>query len=46
MGGNFQAYAHYLKTIFEASFGKPEELIFRPLEDAIIEIHKGNGTAV
>jgi len=43
LSDNFQTHLHYLKTIFQASFGDPEELTFRLLEDAIIEIQNGNG---
>jgi len=46
LSDNFQTHIHYLKTIFEASFGDPGELTFRLLEDAIIEIQNGNSTAV
>lgn len=43
MSDTFQTHITYLKTIFEASFGDPEELTFRLLEDAIIEIQNGKG---
>jgi len=43
LSDTFQTHIIYLKTIFEASFGDPEELNFRLLDDAIIEIQNGKG---